>query len=42
MREAAEARGITWACWELAAGFGVYAPLARQFRAPLLEALLRP
>lgn len=37
---AAEARGMAWAYWELAAGFGVYDPAAQAWRAPLLSALI--
>ncbi len=37
---AAEARGMAWAYWELASGFGVYDPAARAWREPLLEALV--
>ena len=40
MREEIELRGFGWAYWELAAGFGVYDPDARQFRTPLLNALI--
>jgi len=40
MRDQAEARGISWAYWELAAGFGVYDPVAHLWRAPLRDALL--
>jgi len=40
MRDAAEARGMGWAYWELAAGFGVYDPAAHVFREPLRNALL--
>jgi endoglucanase len=39
-RDAAEARGISWAYWEFASGFGVYDPEAHAFRAPLRQALL--
>lgn len=42
MRDQAEARGISWAYWELAAGFGVYDPVAHAWRAPLKDALLGP
>jgi endoglucanase len=42
MRDAIEARGMTWTYWEFAAGFGVYDPAARAFRRPLLESLLGP
>jgi endoglucanase len=37
---AADARGISWAYWEFSAGFGAYDPVARQWREPLLQALL--
>ncbi len=40
MRDAAEARGLSWAYWEFAAGFGVYDPATHAFRAPLRDALL--
>jgi endoglucanase len=40
MRDQAEARGIPWSYWELAAGFGVYDPVAHAWRAPLKDALL--
>jgi endoglucanase len=40
VRDAAEARGIRWTYWELAANFGVYDPLAHMWRAPLKNALL--
>jgi endoglucanase len=40
MRDAAEARGIRWTYWELAAGFGVYDPVAHTWRTPLKDALL--
>ena len=40
MRDAIEARGMTWTYWEFAAGFGVYDPTARTFRPGLLDALL--
>ncbi len=36
----AEQRGISWAYWEFRAGFGVYDYTARQWREPLLKALL--
>ena len=41
MRDAIESRGMTWAYWEFAAGFGVYDPATRTFRQGLLDALLR-
>lgn len=37
---ALEERGISWAYWEFASGFGVWDPEARAWRAPLLKALL--
>ena len=40
MREEMELRGFSWAYWELAAGFGVYDPIGKTFRKPLLEALM--
>ena len=40
VREQAESRGMSWAYWEFAAGFGVYDPDAEQWRQPLLEALI--
>jgi endoglucanase len=40
VRDQAEARGIPWSYWELAAGFGVYDPGAHVWRAPLKDALL--
>jgi endoglucanase len=42
MRDAIEARGMHWAYWEFAAGFGVYDPVAHAFRRGLLDALLGP
>ena len=42
MRDAIESRGMSWAYWELAAGFGVYDPQTRSFRAALLASLLGP
>lgn len=42
MRAQAEARGMPWAYWEFASGFGVYDPAAHAWRAPLKEALLGP
>jgi endoglucanase len=38
----AEARGMAWSYWEFCAGFGAYDPTARQWREPLLKALLPP
>ena len=40
MRDAAEARGMSWTYWEFASGFGVYDPAGRTFRQPLLDSLL--
>lgn len=40
VRDAAEARGIRWIYWELAAGFGVYNPVTHTWRVPLKVALL--
>jgi endoglucanase len=40
VREEAEARGFSWAYWELAAGFGVLEPNSLQWRRPLLNTLL--
>ena len=40
MRQAMEARGMTWGYWEFAAGFGVYDPVALSFRQSLLDSLL--
>ncbi|HYD51826.1 MAG TPA: glycoside hydrolase family 5 protein [Gemmatimonadaceae bacterium] len=40
MRDAIEARGMSWGYWEFAAGFGVYDPTARRFREALLQSLL--
>jgi endoglucanase len=40
MRDAIESRGMTWAYWEFASGFGVYDPVALTFRQGLLDALL--
>ena len=37
---AAEAHGFAWTYWEFCAGFGVYDPVAQQWREPLLNALL--
>ena len=36
----AESLGMSWAYWEFCAGFGVYDPDAKAWRAPLLTALL--
>jgi endoglucanase len=40
MRDAMESRGMTWAYWEFAAGFGVYDPVKLLFRQGLLDALV--
>ena len=40
MRAAMEARGMSWAYWEFAAGFGVYDPVKLTFRQGLLNSLL--
>ena len=40
MRDAMESRGMTWAYWEFAAGFGVYDPAKLAFRQGLLDSLL--
>ena len=40
MRDAMETRGMTWAYWEFAAGFGVYDPMKLTFRQGLVDALL--
>lgn len=40
MRDEAESRGITWAYWEFASGFGVYDPNAHTWRTQLKDALL--
>jgi endoglucanase len=37
---AAEARGMSWAYWEFASGFGAYDRQAKAWRAPLKEALV--
>lgn len=36
----AEELGITWAYWEFCSGFGVYDPVAKVWREPLLKALI--
>ena len=38
---AAEAHGFPWSYWEFSSGFGVYDPVAKAWRKPLLEALLK-
>jgi endoglucanase len=40
MRDAMEARGMSWSYWEFAAGFGVYDPVKSSFRSGLLDSLL--
>ena len=40
MREAMEARDMSWTYWEFAAGFGVYDPVKLSFRQGLLDSLL--
>jgi endoglucanase len=40
MRQAMEARGMSWAYWEFASGFGVYDPATLTFRQGLLASLL--
>jgi endoglucanase len=40
MRDAMEARGMSWSYWEFAAGFGVYDPVKLSFRQGLLDSLL--
>jgi endoglucanase len=42
VREHAEARGFSWAYWELASSFGVLEPRSLEWRQPLLETLLPP
>ncbi len=37
---AAESHGMPWTYWEFCAGFGAYDPVAKQWRQPLLDALL--
>jgi endoglucanase len=36
----AESHGMSWSYWEYCSGFGVYDPVAQQWREPLLKALL--
>jgi endoglucanase len=36
----AEEMGISWSYWEFCSGFGVYDPVAEQWRDPLLKALI--
>jgi endoglucanase len=40
VRKICEAAGFGWAYWELAAGFGILDPTTRQWREPLVKALL--
>ncbi len=42
VRKEAEKRGFGWAYWEFCSGFGVYDPVANQYRKELLEALIPP
>lgn len=42
VRSAAQARGFSWAYWELASSFGVLDPHSLAWRRPLLDALLAP
>ena len=41
-REAMESRGIPWAYWELASGFGIWDPDSGRWREELRDALLPP
>ena len=36
----AESHGFPWTYWEFCSGFGVYDPIAKQWREPLLDALV--
>jgi endoglucanase len=40
VRKTAEEHSFSWAYWEFCSGFGVYDPLARQWHADLLHALI--
>ena len=40
VRSEIEARGFSWAYWELASRFGIYDPAARKWRTELRDALL--
>jgi endoglucanase len=40
MRQAMEARGMSWTYWEFAAGFGLYDPVKLSFRQGLFDSLL--
>lgn len=42
VREAMEARGIPWAYWELASGFGIWDPEAERWNEALRDALVPP
>jgi endoglucanase len=41
VRRSAERHGLSWAYWELAAGFGFFDPQAGVYRQPLVDALTR-
>ena len=36
----AENHGMSWTYWEFCSGFGVYDPVAKAWRQPLLDALM--
>ena len=36
-----ETQGASWAYWEYSAGFGIYNPQSKTFKAPLVDALLK-
>jgi len=36
-----ESQGVSWAYWEYSAGFGIYNPQTKTFKAPLVDALLK-
>jgi endoglucanase len=38
----AETHGFPWTYWEFCSGFGAYDPVAKQWRQPLLDALMPP
>jgi endoglucanase len=40
MRDETEKRNMSWAYWEMAAGFGVYDPVTKAWRTELINALL--
>jgi endoglucanase len=42
VRDEAEKRGITWAYWEIASGFGIWDPNAKVWRTALRDALTAP